>query len=139
MQNELDNFQLESTEKDLILVKECEGHISSRINRVTLRREKTKTRYLYREKKEEVNRQTIKTDKLKATVSSLQRNRARLQTQNDRMSNAKKNMLEQLEERKNEIHQLLQRANTYEQVLKHGELNTQRRMEDSRALMLQVR
>ena len=82
MQNELDNFQLESTEKGLILVKEYEGHNSSRINRVTLRREKTKTRYLYREKKEEVDRQTIKTDKLKTTASSLQRNRARLQTQN---------------------------------------------------------
>jgi len=137
MQNELDNFQLESTEKSLILVKEFEVHNSSRINRAMLRREKTNARYLYREKKEEVDRQTIKRDKLKATASSLQRNRARLQTQNDRMSNSKNFMLEQLEERKNEIHQLLQRANTYEQVLKHGELNTQRRMEDSRALMLQ--
>ena len=40
-------------------------------------------------------------------------------------------MLEQLEERRNEIHQLLQLANTYEQALKYGELNIQRRIEDS--------
>ena len=78
MQNELDNFQLESIEQGLVLVREYEIHNSSRINRAKIHRENTNARYLYREKKEEVDRQTIKTDKLKATASSLQRNRARL-------------------------------------------------------------
>mmetsp|Transcript_31115 Transcript_31115/g.93311 ORF Transcript_31115/g.93311 Transcript_31115/m.93311 type:complete len:362 (+) Transcript_31115:1622-2707(+) len=90
-----------------------------------------------REKQDELELQAVQVDKLNSTVSSLQRDMLRLTARNERLSNAKRRMADQLEDRKKELHRLYQRANLYEHALKRGDIAVQRKREDIRMLKLQ--
>ena len=119
--------------------KEKDAFESSRTQRATLRVEKTNAREVYRQKREEVERQSIKVNRAKAALMAIKREQDGLKKRNARLKRSKKVMSKQLEDKKIDIHKLLQRANIYEDILKRGEVKIQEKKEDMRALVLKVR
>lgn len=145
MQRKLDEYQQtlqnlhQSQElKEIILSKECDAHSSSKMNISNLRVEKTKLHVDLRQKRDERDRLILQIEKLKSTLTSLQREVSHLKIRNGTLENGKQLIAEQLEDKKIAIHELLQRANAYEEALKKGEMSIQQKKEDIRAINLQV-
>jgi predicted nucleic acid-binding Zn-ribbon protein len=138
-QTELQTLSNTKELKKTVLIKEKDAYESSRAQRATLRVEKTDVREIFRQKREEVDRQLVKVNRARAALSALKREQESLKNRNTRLRRSKKIMSKQLEDRKKDIHKLLQRANIYEEILKQGEVKIQEKKEDMRALVLQVR
>jgi len=134
----LQNIRAAQEAKMTILLKEKDGNEDSKAHRAILHVEKTKSQGIQRDKRDEVEKRVVKANNLKAALASAHRDMVRLHSQNDRLAGAKRTMAEQLESKKYDIQKLLQRAIAYEQTLKKGELRSQERKEDIRALSLQV-
>ena len=135
---QLQTLKCGQEEKTNVLVKEKDSHENSKSSRATLRVEKTNARSLYREKKEEEERQAGKVNKLKSILGSLQRHVSQLKARRGFVKRRSSLMSDQLGDKKIELHLMLQRANMHEETLKKGELAIQQKKEDIRALKIQV-
>lgn len=137
MESELDKLKSESREKSTILSNEYDAHEGSLATRATLRAERNRIRALLREKSDHVERQKVQIDKLRSTVSCLEKDVKRLQTQKSQTADAKRLMTEQLEDRKKELCRCYERASLYEDTLEKGEVAVKERRDYIRMLTLE--
>jgi hypothetical protein len=124
-------------EKQNVLTKERDCHVSDRNFRATSRVEITNIKAVLSRMKEETEYQHKNIRNLKSILEALSRDAINESMRNGLLYERNSILYEQLNDKKSEIHFLLLRVNTQEESLKRGNLSLIQKQEDIHSLEIQ--